>query len=151
MGSITDPADLIAPHPVDLIQKSDVSQSKLKLDVHEVSSWLEYGSAGVRPFLNLDMVRVILASTDPALTEVQEKVRAACSITALERDVFILAKRAAREGQLEFDPDAPISLGDDNGAYVGAFHWVDFTGTPLDEELEPEADPIDPATPRDRG
>ena len=41
-----------------------------------------------------------------------------------------------RDGELEIDPDARISEGDDNGAYVQAWVWVDFAGTPLDKEEE---------------
>jgi hypothetical protein len=36
-----------------------------------------------------------------------------------------------REGELEFDDTALVSEGDDNGAYVQAWVWVPFAGTPL--------------------
>lgn len=39
----------------------------------------------------------------------------------------------AREGELEFDDDAIASEGDDNGAYLQAWVWVDFSGTSLDK------------------
>ena len=39
----------------------------------------------------------------------------------------------AREGELEFDDDAIASEGDDNGAYLQAWVWVDFGGTSLDK------------------
>lgn len=39
----------------------------------------------------------------------------------------------AREGELEFDDDAIASEGDDNGAYLQAWVWVDFDGTRLDK------------------
>lgn len=39
----------------------------------------------------------------------------------------------AHEGELEFDDDAVASEGDDNGAYLQAWVWVDFGGTSLDK------------------
>lgn len=39
----------------------------------------------------------------------------------------------AREGELEFDDDAIASEGEDNGAYIQAWVWVDFGGTTLDK------------------
>jgi len=39
----------------------------------------------------------------------------------------------AREGELEFDDDAIASEGDDNGAYLQAWAWVEFSGTSLDK------------------
>jgi len=44
------------------------------------------------------------------------------------------------EGELEIDENAVISYGGDNGAYVQAWLWVDFSGTPLDEEAEGESE-----------
>lgn len=38
--------------------------------------------------------------------------------------------------QMEFDSDAKISEGDDNGAYVQAWVWVPFAGTELDKEKD---------------
>lgn len=43
------------------------------------------------------------------------------------------------EGTLEVDDDAVVSEDDGtNGAYVQAWLWVDFEGTPLDKHLEDE-------------
>lgn len=39
-------------------------------------------------------------------------------------------KQHAIVGQLEIDPDAIVSEGDDNGAYVAAWVWVNFHGHP---------------------
>lgn len=50
-----------------------------------------------------------------------------------------------RDGELEIDDGAIISEGDDNGAYVMAWRWVDFGDTALDkygdfdEDAEEEA------------
>lgn len=38
-------------------------------------------------------------------------------------------ERYSRGGDLEIEPDAIVSEGDDNGAYVLAWKWVDFEGT----------------------
>ncbi len=54
-----------------------------------------------------------------------------------ERDTAIrdLAREQQHvDGELEFDHGATISEGDDNGAYVQAWAWVSFSGTPLDKE-----------------
>lgn len=39
-----------------------------------------------------------------------------------------------KEGECEIDENAVVSEGDDNGAYVQAWVWVDFAGTALDKE-----------------
>lgn len=38
------------------------------------------------------------------------------------------------DGTIEIDSDAKVSEGTENGAYVQAWVWVDFTGTDLDRE-----------------
>lgn len=48
-------------------------------------------------------------------------------IVAMAQDKY------AREGELEIDDDALVSEGGDNGAYVQAWRWVEFDGTPLDK------------------
>lgn len=55
------------------------------------------------------------------------------------RNKLILAlarKDRECEGSTEIDDDAEVSEGDDNGAYVQAWVWVEFDGTPLDKEAE---------------
>lgn len=42
-----------------------------------------------------------------------------------------LAKEHESEGDLELDEDAIVSEGDDNGAYVQMWKWIDFGGTDL--------------------
>ena len=39
-----------------------------------------------------------------------------------------------REGELELDPGATVSIGDDNGAYVQTWMWISFAGTPWDKD-----------------
>jgi hypothetical protein len=46
------------------------------------------------------------------------------------------------QGELEIDDDAAVSYGGENGAYVQAWLWVGFEGTPLDEEAEGEGEPL---------
>lgn len=38
------------------------------------------------------------------------------------------------EGTIEVDDNAIVSEGDDNGAYVEAWVWVSFSGTPYDKD-----------------
>ncbi len=51
-----------------------------------------------------------------------------------------------KEGELEIDDDAVVSESDENGAYVQAWAWVSFSGTPLtkdpDEIAERAAEPV---------
>ena len=50
-------------------------------------------------------------------------------------DIRHLARRHAERQGHEIDDDAIVSEGDDNGAYVMAWVWVDFEGTDLDKEI----------------
>lgn len=38
------------------------------------------------------------------------------------------------DGEVEVDANAEVSEGEDNGAYVQAWVWVDFSGMQLDKE-----------------
>jgi hypothetical protein len=67
-----------------------------------------------------------------------------------EQRILALAERQwQRDGEIELnDNDSPadISEGDDNGAYVRAWVWVSFEGTPLDKgEDEAEGEGEDEA------
>ena len=55
-------------------------------------------------------------------------------LTRDEQIVEFAQERHEREGELEIDEGAKVSEGDDNGAYVQAWVWVDFSGTPFDKE-----------------
>ena len=50
-----------------------------------------------------------------------------------EQIVEMAQETLGREGAIEFDDDAVVSEGSDNGAYVEGWIWVDFAGTPLDK------------------
>ena len=52
----------------------------------------------------------------------------------VERVVALAQERYSRDGAIQIDADAAISDGSDNGTYVQAWVWVDFTGTELDKE-----------------
>lgn len=45
--------------------------------------------------------------------------------------IMALARVHEREGELELDDNAKISEGDDNGAYVQMWRWVEFSDTKL--------------------
>lgn len=51
--------------------------------------------------------------------------------------IFELARKnpMLRDGELELDENAKISEGDDNGAYIQTWMWVDFDGTDLDKDF----------------
>lgn len=51
-------------------------------------------------------------------------------IRAMAKDQF------EEEGDLELDEGAVVSEGDDNGAYVQMWKWVDFSGTVLCKDKE---------------
>lgn len=56
-----------------------------------------------------------------------------------DRTATIVALARARheeEGALEFDDTPAVAEGEDNGAYVQAWVWVSFDGTPLDKHQE---------------
>lgn len=64
-------------------------------------------------------------------------------ITKAERRAIILSLAKVYEGDgdggdIDFDDDEKIKIseGDDNGAYVSAWVWVPFNGSPLDKEPE---------------
>ena len=63
-----------------------------------------------------------------------------CFLEAEERrsEIINLARKEHQEeGQVEIDDNAQLSEGDDNGCYVQAWVWVDFTETRFEEEKQP--------------
>lgn len=69
---------------------------------------------------------VQVAASDPASEERRQKI------------VALADAEYGKDGELEFDSNAIVSEGDDNGAYVQAWQWVDFAGTEFDKEKEDE-------------
>jgi hypothetical protein len=51
-----------------------------------------------------------------------------------EQRIRALAQEQWLMESIDFDAHATVSEGDDNGAYVQAWLWVDFAGTELDKE-----------------
>jgi hypothetical protein len=52
-------------------------------------------------------------------------------------EILRLAKdQHHKDGEIEIDDGSTVSEGDDNGAYVQAWVWVDFTGTTLDKTTQ---------------
>jgi hypothetical protein len=50
-----------------------------------------------------------------------------------EQEIRALAGDQYGSDEIEIDADARISEGDENGAFVRAWVWVDFSGTELDK------------------
>lgn len=50
------------------------------------------------------------------------------------RIVELAKGKYEREGEVEIDDNAKLSEGSDNGTYVQAWVWVDFTGTPFNKK-----------------
>lgn len=51
--------------------------------------------------------------------------------------VALAKKQHEEEGVLEIDRSASVSEGGENGAYVAAWVWCDFTGTDFDKSPAP--------------
>lgn len=64
--------------------------------------------------------------------------RVAEPVAARERDIITLAQRnVCQEGKIEIDDSSIVSEGDDNGAYVLAWVWCDFEGSPMSKSDDP--------------
>lgn len=78
-----------------------------------------------------NIAKVLNDRTASNSDEIDDKYRAAA------------AEQYEHEGTLEIDPDAPVSLSDDPGAYVQAWVWVDASSIGLNAAEEDEADDND--------
>ena len=56
------------------------------------------------------------------------------AVLRAERIIQLAKERFEKDGELEFDDEPKMSESDDNGAYVQAWVWIDFTSTELDKE-----------------
>lgn len=65
-------------------------------------------------------------------------IRANRTLTDREEAILDLAG-SGQDGEAEIEPNAIVSEGEDNGAYVEAWVWVSFDGTPLDKEPDAAA------------
>lgn len=91
--------------------------------------------------LSPEEMAAILATDSPVFSSLRERVAKLGAVSDEDRDVFVMAAWGGRDGDLEFDTNAVISSAEDNGAYVAAFKWVDFSGTHLDKEAEEDDAP----------
>lgn len=66
------------------------------------------------------------------------------SVARLEGIAALAKAQHHSEGSCEIDEHPVISEGDDNGAYVQAWMWVDFADTEYDKEKEKNEDATDP-------
>ena len=85
-------------------------------------------------------VEEIDSQLDGILVEIG-KLGAEEPLTDRRKAIIDLAREQLplREGTVEIDGDALVSEGDENGAYVQTWGWVDFDGTDLDKEAEATA------------
>jgi hypothetical protein len=122
--------------------------TKALAEIRDDPDWAEF--TGSSRFQMSDAEKAaILKTTDPAMQDLRTRVIESATVSDEDRDIFVMAKGYARDGDLEFDTDAIISSGDDNGAYVGGFKWIDFSGTHLDKDVEEdEPDDDSPAAER---
>jgi hypothetical protein len=58
------------------------------------------------------------------------------SVSSERRNLIVayFNEKFARDGENEVDDDALLSEGEDNGAYVETWTWLDFSETPWDKE-----------------
>jgi hypothetical protein len=87
----------------------------------------------------LDTCIKLLPDTFPSNYAVLSTIaKRAIEMKGDDRDARIvaLAQAQARDGELEIDEGAVVSEGDDNGAYVSAWLWVDFADTEFDKERD---------------
>lgn len=66
-----------------------------------------------------------------------------CHLEAEERRseiIEVAREQRQEEGAVEIDDTAQLSEGDDNGCYVAAWVWVDFTDTKFDKEKGQESE-----------
>jgi hypothetical protein len=60
------------------------------------------------------------------------------------REIIELAREQREiEGPVEIDDNALLSEGNDNGCYVTAWVWVDFTRTKFDKQKEQDNEPTE--------
>lgn len=110
--------------------------SRMAFQPDELAAWRGLGSTYCALTLTAAEIAALLASTDSTLADLQGSVRVTTELNAHTRDVITLARRqCATGGGCAIDDATTVSEGDDNGAYVLAWVWVDFEGTPLAKDL----------------
>ncbi|MBY0466247.1 MAG: hypothetical protein K2W33_15020 [Burkholderiales bacterium] len=111
-----------------------------------------FRQSGAMLNLSREQLLALSKTQDPDLQELAKEAGAALDVTGDQRVIFALAKGQHKDGEIEIDDSAAIAgtgPDGDNGAFVSAWLWVDFAGTPLDksgeagdsdEEVEVEGD-----------
>ena len=93
----------------------------------------------ITPQILTDAIRrgdLTIAECTVAVADAQENPDRIANIVALANESDLVDN----DGGVEIDDNtAIVSEGGDNGAYVQAWVWVDFSGTDLDKELEERA------------
>jgi HrpA-like RNA helicase len=85
-------------------------------------------------WLDAAEIAAILNTRDTHFEDLRKRLQAVHESTERDRDIVALAHRRHHdEGALEIDASSTVSEGDDNGAYVQAWLWLPFEGTPLDK------------------
>jgi hypothetical protein len=92
-----------------------------------------------RYFQDLLTAAKTVKKPSPELREAIEAVEEHLSEPRRQNILELGRATLAREGELEFDDDAIASEGDDNGTYLQAWVWVDFSGTNLDKNQSPNS------------
>ena len=123
-----------------IVSHQDACKNLLATSREERMEWLSFGAATRLVPLSAEDRDAIMGSGDPALKAVQDRLTEHLAIDETDRDAYLLARRLRIDGEIEFDSDAIISQGPDNGAYVSGWIWVDFSGTPLDKSPDGCAD-----------
>lgn len=98
-----------------------------------------FRQSGAMLNLSREQLLALSKTQDPDLQELAKEAGAALDVTVDQRVIFALAKGQHKDGELEIDDSAAIAgtgPDGDNGAYVSAWLWVDFAGTPLDKSGE---------------
>jgi hypothetical protein len=88
----------------------------------------------------IDLLRNDKAEQSTQLAETLANRKEEQEVQAQRNDRIIEMARDQHQvfGETEIDDGALVSEGDDNGAYVQSWIWVDFSDTELDKELEAE-------------
>jgi hypothetical protein len=119
-----------------------LTSSKLDLRNQRMrDTWGEfYADGAVSVELNPFEVTSLLASEEPELALLQQTVCQRLAAGIRHRDIATLAvQQHEHDGLIEIAPGPTVSEGDENGAFVSAWVWVDFSGTTLDKD--PDSSP----------
>lgn len=87
---------------------------------------------GQYAFLTNTEISGLLQTTSPDLARLRKQLAEMLETREQDREVVDLAfAQVHAEGDCEVDQSAIVSAGEDNGAYVMTWSWVDFEGTAL--------------------